>query len=78
MNAKHYVSNHKDHAIDREVHVDGWGSGPFFTVRSIWGNTVHLSRRYEERTRYTVPSNRCYFTRKSWEVVERLEKAVNA
>jgi hypothetical protein len=72
---KHYVSNHKDHAIGREVHVEGWGSGPFFRIQAIWGDTVHLSRVHEDRTRYTVKACRCYFTKFSWKQVEAMEGA---
>lgn len=54
-----------DEAIGLEVHVDGWGTSPFFTVRGFEDNngTVLLSKRYSRRNLYRVPRCRAYFTR---------------
>jgi hypothetical protein len=74
---KHYVSNHKDHAIGREVHVEGWGNGPFFCIQAIWGDTVHLSKPSETRTRHTIKACRCYFTHAAWRTIEAIERTAN-
>lgn len=53
-----------DHAIGLEVHVDGWGDSPFFTVRGFDATqgTVLLSTRYSDRIKYRVQQDRVYFT----------------
>mgnify|MGYP003458276686 CR=1 FL=1 len=53
-------------AIGLEVHVEGWGVGPFFTVRGFdrAQGTVLLSKRYSHKIEYRVKIGRVYFTRK--------------
>ena len=59
------VVDHEAEAIGRDVHVRGWGSGPFFTVAWIDDNMVGLTKRYSRKVKYVVAISRCYFTRKS-------------
>lgn len=58
-------------AIGLEVHVEGWGTGPFFTVRGFDGTTALLSTRYSRRIKYRVPFARCYFTQRSGSIYQR-------
>lgn len=54
-----------EHAVGLEVHVEGWGDGPFFTVRGFDAtqDTVLLSTRYSKRIKYRVQQDRVYFTK---------------
>lgn len=54
-------------AIGQEVHVDGWGPGPFFTVRGFEKETglLDLSTRYSSFVKYRIHKDRVYFTRGS-------------
>lgn len=57
----------EDLAIGLEVHVDGWGYGPFFAVRGfdIERGLLLLSTRYSRAVKYRIPRERAYFTRSS-------------
>jgi len=57
-----FITDHPDKVIGSEVHVDGWGPGPFFTVREIKDGIAMLSKRYTRRIKYRIPARRCYFT----------------
>lgn len=54
-------------AVGLEVHVDGWGTGPFFTVRGFdeTRGTVLLSTRYSRAIKHRVDLRRVYFTRRA-------------
>lgn len=61
------------HAIGLEVHVDGWGTGPFFTVVGFDDakGTVLLGTRYSRSVKYRVARERVYFTRTGTKIYVR-------
>jgi hypothetical protein len=71
-------------AIGLEVHVDGWGTGPFFTVRGFDKSKgeVLLSTRYSHAIKYRVQQARVYFTRRGMAAyttrMNKMRKAVSA
>jgi hypothetical protein len=59
-----WLKDHQQNGIGKSVHIVGWGDGPFFTVREIKDNQVHLSRRDSKKVVRIVELNRCYFTKR--------------
>lgn len=57
-------SNAVDAAVGLEVRVNGWGSGPFFTVRAVDANTgkIGVSHRHSRKIKYWVSADQAYFT----------------
>jgi hypothetical protein len=68
---KSLIASHPELCVGQEVHVDGWGSGPFFTIRKIEFGKAYLSTRYRKAVKYTVPIDRCYLTHKSSQRVSK-------
>lgn len=64
-----WLVEHQQAGIGKFVHVDGWGDGPFFTVREIKDNQAHLSRRDSKRITKVVDVKRCYFTKRHAAVI---------
>ena len=56
---------HKSEAVGLEVHVDGWGTSPFFKVLKVVDDTIALTTRYSNRPKYHLPYKRIYFTKPS-------------
>jgi hypothetical protein len=68
---KTLIVSHPALCVGQEVHVDGWGSEPFFTVRRIEAGKAYLSTRYRKAIKYTVSVGRCYLTHKSHQQVSK-------
>jgi hypothetical protein len=69
-NNKLWVSQHREQAVNQEVHVVGWGDS-FFTVVSIEKDDVYLRTRHQKYHKYVVNISRCYFTNKSGRQVSK-------
>lgn len=66
------LQGNEQYAINKEVHVQGWGNA-FFTVRDIVNDYAWLSTRYNKRIKYQIHVSRCYFTRSCQSIITKVK-----